>query len=149
MAIGGGLAWGTSYLFGWITGTERAEQRLIAPASGSAGALAVRVDAVGVGAHTTQLQVSASNLADVPVTIPLFNNCQLVEAGRASLKAKVDFTTSVIDVPAGNVPITELIVFTGTPSERATSLTLVCSRLYWQGFGQPTSLQVANIRLHA
>ena len=109
----------------------------------------MRIDELGVGAHTTQLLVTATNRADYPVTIPLFDNCHLVEPKRATLDAKTSFTTGVIDVPGGNIPITKRVAFSGTPSGGATSLTLVCARLYWQGFGQPASLHVTGIKLHA
>ena len=83
------------------------------------------------------------------MTIPLLDNCQLVEKGQAALEAKRDFTTGVVDVPLGEIPITKEIVFSGRPSDGATSLTLACSTLFWHGFGQPQSLQVKGIALEA
>jgi hypothetical protein len=109
----------------------------------------VHIDEVGVGDHYTHVRLTATNGADFPVTIPLFSNCQLIEKGKASMEAKTDFTTSVIDVPPGEIPVTKEIVFSGRPSDGATSLTLACSTLFWQGFGQPQSLQVKGIELRA
>jgi hypothetical protein len=146
--VGGGIAYAASYLVGRITGNEpSAVQRLAKPVSGSAGALRVRIDEVGVSDNYTQVRLTATNRADFPVTIPLFNNCQLAEAGQDALEAKTGFVTSVIEVPPGSIPITKRIVFSGTPSDAATSLTLACSTLFWQGFGQPQSLQVKRIAL--
>ena len=83
------------------------------------------------------------------MTVPLYNNCQLIEAGGNALAAKVDSGTTEIDVPPGSVPIAKEVDFTGTPSTTATSLTLACNHLFWQGFGQPESLQVKGIALRA
>lgn len=149
VALGGGLAWGASYLLGRVTGTEHTTARLVAPVSGKAGALVVRVDEVGVGDHTTQLLVTATNRAEFGVKIPLYNNCQLLERGRPALAALTGFTTSVLDVPAGTEPITQRLVFSSTPSDAETTLVLSCSNLFWQGFGQPNSLQVKGIKLTA
>ena len=149
VVIGGGIAYGATYAFGWITGIEPSVPRLEEPVSGAAGALDVRIDAVGVGDHNTHVRLTATNGADFPVTIPLFDNCQLVEKGQTALEAKTGFTTSVIDVPPGDIPVTKEIVFSGTPADGPTSLTLACSTLFWQGFGQPQSLQVKGIALEA
>jgi hypothetical protein len=149
VVIGGGIAYGATYAFGLITGNEPAVQRLEEPVSGAAGALDVRIDEVGVGDHYTHVRLTATNGADFPVTIPLFSNCQLIEKGQPALEAKTGFTTSVIDVPPAEIPVTKEIVFSGRPSDGATSLTLACSTLYWQGFGQPQSLQVKGIALEA
>jgi hypothetical protein len=149
VVIGGGIAYGATYAFGLITGNEPAVQRLEEPVSGAAGALDVRIDEVGVGDHYTHVRLTATNGADFPVTIPLFSNCQLIEKGQPALEAKTGFTTSVIDVPPAEIPVTKEIVFSGRPSDGATLLTLACSTLYWQGFGQPQSLQVKGIALEA
>lgn len=149
VVIGGGIAYGATYAFGLITGSEPTVQRLEEPVSGAAGALDVRIDEVRVGDHYTHVRLTATNGADFPVTIPLFGNCQLIEKGQPALEAKTDFTTSVIDVPPAEIPVTNEIVFSGRPSDGATSLTLACSTLYWQGFGQPQSLQVKGIALEA
>ncbi len=147
--VGGGIAYGASYAVGRITGNEPSvEQRLAKPVSGAAGALTVRIDEVGVSNHYTHVRLTATNRANFPVTIPLFNNCQLTEARETALEPKLGFGTSVIDVPPGRVPITKRITFSGTPSDAATTLTLACSTLFWQGFGQPQSLQVKRIRLN-
>lgn len=143
----GGLAYGVSTAIALVTGREQGVQRLAAPVTGKAGALRVRVEQVEVGARFTQLRLTATNSADFPVTIPLFSNCQLVEPKQPALEAKTGFGTSVIDVPPDAVPITKDVVFTGTPSDAATSLTLTCNTLYWHGFGQPGSLQVKKIAL--
>ena len=146
----GGLAYGASFAVGLFTGWEPgATQRLTAPVTGKAGALRVRIEQVKVGTRFTQLRLTATNSADFPVSVPLFDNCQIVAPKRATLAAKTGFTTSVIEVPPGSVPITKDVVFTGTPSASATSVTLTCSRLYWQGFGQPGSLKVKKIALQA
>ena len=149
LVIGGGIAYGVTYAFGLITGNEPSVPRLEEPVSGAAGALDVRIDEVGVGDHYTHVRLTATNGADFPVTIPLFDNCQLVEKGQTALEAKTGFTTSVIDVPPGDIPITKEIIFSGTPADGPTSLTLACSTLFWQGFGQPQSLQVKGIALEA
>lgn len=145
----GGLAYGVTYAVGLITGREDGVERLAAPVTGRAGALRVRVEEVEVGRRFTQVRLTATNSAAFPVTIPLFGNCQLVEPKRVALPAKVGFTTSVLDIPTGSIPITNEIVFTGTPSDARTSLTLTCSTLYWQGFDQPRSLQVKGIALRS
>ncbi len=150
VAVGGGVAYGASYVVGLFTGNEASQvQRLARPVSGEAGALTVRVDQVGVSDHYTRLRVAATNEAGFPVTIPLFDNCQLVEAGQVAMDPKIDFGTSELEVPPGAVPIVKDVTFNGTPSASATSLTLTCSALFWQGFGQPQSLQVKNITLTA
>jgi hypothetical protein len=146
----GGAAYGASFAVGLFTGWEpRATERLTAPVTGKAGALRVPVEQVKVGTRFTQVRLTATNSAEFPVSVPLFNNCQIVAPGRVTLEAKTGFTTSVIEVPPGSVPITKDVVFTGTPSASATSLTLTCNRLFWQGFGQPTSLRVKKIALQA
>lgn len=147
--VGGGIAWGASYLFGWVTGIEPATQRLAAPVTGKAGALTVRVDEVGVGNHTTQLLVTATNGADFGVTVPMFSNCRLLERGHPPLEAQTGFTSSELDVPPEAEPVTQRLVFAGTPSAAKPTLVLSCSTLFWQGFGQPSSLQVKGIRLNA
>ena len=143
----GGLAYGVSTAVALVTGREQGVPRLAAPVTGRAGALRVRVEQVEVGARFTQVRLTATNSADFPVTIPMFSNCQLVEPEQPALEARTGFGTSVIDVPPGAVPITKEVIFTGTPSAAATSLTLTCTTLYWQGFGQPGSLQVKKIAL--
>jgi hypothetical protein len=146
----GGTAYGASYAVGVFTGWEPgAAQRLAAPVTGAAGALRVRIERVKVGTRFTQVRLTATNSADFPVSVPLFNNCQIVEPKRLTLEAKTGFTTSVIEVPPGSVPITKDVVFSGTPSASATSLTLICNTLFWQGFGQPRSLRVKGIALQA
>jgi hypothetical protein len=145
--VGGAVAYGGSYLIGWFTGVESGEQRLAEPVSGNAGALGVHIDGVEVSSHYTRVRLTATNTADYPVMIPLYGNCQLLEPGRVALPAASGFVTSSIDVPPGNVPVTTEAVFTGTPRETATSLSLACSTLFWQGFDQPRSLTVAGIAL--
>lgn len=149
IALGGSIAWGASYLIGRFTGTEQTTQRLASPVSGKAGALIVRVDEVGVGDHTTQLLVTATNRAQFSVRVPMFSNCRLLERGRPALEAHTGFGTSVLDVAPGAEPITQRLVFTSTPSTTETTLVLACSTLYWQGFGQPNSLQIKGIKLNA
>lgn len=143
------VAYGATSLVGAVTGWEpRAVQRLVEPVMGKAGALRVEVDDVKAGRRYTQVRLTATNAAAFPVTIPLFDNCQLVEPGRVTLEAKTGVTTSAINVPPDSVPITKDVVFVGAPARSATSLSLVCNHLFWQGFGQPGSLQVKGIRLH-
>jgi hypothetical protein len=145
--VGGAIAYGGSYVIGWFTGVEPGVQRLAEPVSGSAGALNVHVDEVEVSSHYTRVRLTATNSAAFPVTIPMFGNCQLLEPGQVALPPKTGFVTSTIDVPPGSVPVTTEVVFTGTPRDTATSLSLACSNLFWQGFGQPGSLTVKEIAL--
>jgi hypothetical protein len=145
--VGGAIAYGGSYLVGWVTGIEPGVQRLANPVSGSAGALRLQIESVEVSSHYTRVRLTATNAADFPVTIPLFSNCQLLEPGQVALPAKTGFETSSIDVPPGSVPVTTEVVFTGTPLDTATSLSLTCSTLFWQGFGQPRSINVDGIAL--
>lgn len=149
VVVGGGIAYGATYAYGWVTGRETVTSRLAEPVSGSAGALDVRIDDVGVGSHHTHVLLTATNSADFPVEVSMFGNCQLLEKGGAALEAKVGFTTDVIDVPSGGTEVRKTVVFSGRPSDGATSLTLACSILLWQGNGQPRSLQVKGIALRA
>lgn len=127
---------------------DSVEQRLVKPVSGRAGALTLRIEQIGVSNAKTRVKVTATNRANYGVDIPLFENCQILEAGQPGLETELGVDSNpVLTVPKNGLPITETLVFSGTPTPRETTVTLACQHLFWSGPGQPESLQVKEIRL--
>jgi hypothetical protein len=145
----GGAAYGISYGIGYVTGDERVvAERLAAPASGRAGPLTISIESIGITDHYTKVTLTAVNASDTPLTIPLFGNCQLIDEFGTGLTPKMSIGTGEpISVPTGGVPIRTTIVFDGRPAPGASTLTVSISTLFWQGPGDPRSLQITDIDL--
>ncbi len=130
------------------TSTTSPADRLQEPVSARAGALTLKILSVQVDRSSTRLRLTATNRASFPVSIPLFGNCQLIQPQREPLKPLLGLgKTGSLEVPGESVPVTSILEFGGVPTAGATTMTLACQTLFWQGPGQPSSLQVKNIRL--
>jgi len=86
---GGGLAAtaGVQYVYGWATGHESGPVVFQGQVSGKAGAVTMTVTQMMITTHFTRVDVTVQNAGSEPVTLPLFNNCQLVAADGTTLEA--------------------------------------------------------------
>ena len=86
---GGGLALtaGIQYGYGWVTGNEDGPVVYRGTTSGKARAVTVTVTQVMITRHFTRAGITVRNTGDVTVTLPLYENCQLVDASGRSLQA--------------------------------------------------------------
>lgn len=86
---GGGLAVtaGIHFGYGWATGNEDGPVVYQGNASGRAGAVTMTATRAMITRHFTRVDVTVRNAGRQTVTLPLFENCQLVDAGGRALKA--------------------------------------------------------------
>jgi hypothetical protein len=150
VVLGGGAAYGISYAVSYASGKEtvRAE-RLVAPVTGKAAGVTVKVEKVDTTDHYTKVKITATNQNRNSVTLPLFGNCQLIDGAGASLKPGYPFGgLDPITVPPNGTPITETITFSDKPTPAATTATLSFDTVFGT-LSAERSLQVTGIKLKA
>jgi len=150
LVFGGGAAYGISYGISYATGNETIKaDRLIAPATDRAANVTMKVERVAVTAHYTKVTITTTNQNNASVTLPLFGNCQLIDASGATLQPGTPFGgLDPISVPPKNTPVRTTITFRGKPSDNATTLTLSFDTVFGT-LSAERSLQVGGIKLNA
>lgn len=143
----GAAAYGGAKLWQYLAGTEPGVERMAPPpATGTAGPLTARVDGVEVSPHFIKVRLTATNSAADTITMPVNDQwCHLIGADGTSLPAYGGITglgRGNIEVPGGEVPVTEVITFKGQPVD---PLVLNFSVLF--GTFEARSLQIPEIRL--
>jgi hypothetical protein len=150
VVLGGGAAYGISWVVGRVTGNETViADRLAEEVTGTADTLSVEVTSVEVTDHFTKVGVSARNDDAMTVLISVWANAQLVDDTGQSLEPVQGFAMSDdIDVPANGIEVRDVITFDGQLAPEATTATLIFGVLMPRGFDfDANSLQVENIRL--
>ena len=148
IVIGGGLAYGISYGISYATGKESVQaQRLVAPATGTAAGVTIRVEKVDTTAHYTKVELTATNRNRQSATLPLFGNCQIVDGSGAILKpGSLIGGLDSIDVPPNGTAISVTITFRGRLSPTTTTMTLSFNTIFGI-LSEERSLQVTGIKL--
>jgi hypothetical protein len=145
----GAAAFGGSWLFRYVTGTQSGVERMAdPPAQGTAGPLTIVMRGVEVTPDFMKFRLRATNTGDIPITIAVNDQwCRLVDGDGRSLSPYGGLSglgSGNIEVPSGNVPVEEVLTFKGQPT--STTFTLSFSALFMMGPG-PSSIQVPGIRL--
>lgn len=145
----GAAAYGGSWLFRYVTGTQSGVERMAdPPARGTAGPLTVEVRGVEVTPDFMKFRLLATNTGDIPITVAVNDQwCRLVDGNGRSLAPYGGLSglgSGNIEVPANGVPVEEVLTFKGQPT--STTFTLSFSALFMMGPG-PSSIQVMGIRL--
>jgi hypothetical protein len=145
-----GIAVGVQWGVGMLSGSERPiADRLVKPATGTAGPLTVTVDKFEITGHFTKVTVQATNQGSTPITIHLYGSCQLIGADGTTLKPRAGLGGfGTIDVPENGIPVSEVITFDAKPTPAATTMTLSLTGLFAM-VDIPHSLQVTGINLKA
>jgi hypothetical protein len=79
VTVGGGAAYGISWVVGRVTGNENViTDRLVAPVTGTADTLSITVTAVEITDHFTKVAVTAKNDDSMTVQINVWANSQLL-----------------------------------------------------------------------
>lgn len=149
VVLGGGgwaLAQGVRYGVGYVTGNEPGTEQLLRPVTGRAGDLALTVESVKRTAHFTRVRAVASDHAAISLTLPLFGNCVLVGSDGTTLEAD-SFKSRWSQSLSPGSRQTGTIVFGGHLPSSVREAALRFSTIFWQGFGQPSSIAVTGIRL--
>lgn len=142
-------AYGGSWLFRYVTGTQTGVERMAdPPAHGTAGPLTIAVRGVEVTPDFMKFRLQVTNTADIPITIAVNDQwCKLIDGNGISLAPYGGFSglgSGNIEVPSGGVSVEEVLTFKGQPS--STTFTLSFSALFKMGPG-PTSIQITGIKL--
>jgi hypothetical protein len=150
LVLGGGAAYGISYGISYATGNETIKaDRLVAPVTGKAAGVTMRVERVAETAHYTKVTITTTNQNRASVTLPLFGNCQLIDGSGATLQPGVPFGgLDPISVPPNGTPVRTVITFRGKPSPTDTNMTLSFDTVFGT-LSAERSLQVAGIKLKA
>ncbi|HET8659679.1 MAG TPA: hypothetical protein VFM55_11850, partial [Micromonosporaceae bacterium] len=125
-------------------GSEPGEQRLVRPATASAGNLTLTVSGVEVTSRVTKVKVTAANRGDESITLPLFGNCTFSVGGQ-TLQAAAQHSDWATTIGA-DAQVTGVIVFTGTPPATAATASLTFARVFVLGGG---SITVRRVELKA
>jgi hypothetical protein len=128
---GGGFAAtaGVRYAVGWATGNEDGPDRLVRPATGTAGNLVVTVERVRHTAHFTRLDVERRNVGDTPVSLPLFGFCTLTAQDGTTLEAD-PFRSRWSETIAADTLTRGTVTFRGRLSPETTRATLAFSQVF-------------------
>lgn len=149
----GGVGAAATYGVQWAMGevreridpaSEPGEQRLLRPATASAGNLTLTVTGVEVTSRVTKVKVTAANRGDESIGLPLFGNCTFSVGGR-TLQAAAQHSDWATTVGA-DAQVTGTIVFTGTPPATAATASLTFADIFVLGGG---SVTVRRIELKA
>jgi hypothetical protein len=145
VGVGGfGLAVGVRHAFGYFTGREPGVERLVEPASGSSGALALTVEHVSHTAHFTRVDLAVQNGGNETVELPVFGNCVLGTTEGVTLEPDSFRSEWSTTVPPGAFQ-RGTVTFVGHLPDGELVAQLSFSHVF--GFGFTEALIVENVRI--
>ena len=141
----GGLAVTQAVRFavGYITGNESGPDRLVQPATGSAGGLELTVENVWHTRHFTRVEVLARNETATSLSLPLFGYCVFSGQDGTTLRADPSRSNWSADIPP-SVLQRGTIVFNGHIPDAVRLASLSFTQIFGPGGG---SITVDNIGL--
>jgi hypothetical protein len=149
IGVGGyAVTQGVRYAVGYVTGNEPGTERLLEPASASAGGLTLTVESVKHTAHFTRVRIAARNDSEVPLTLPLFKNCLLVsDSGDGTTLEAEPFKSRWSEQLAPGSLQRGTITFDGHLPDTARRASFSFITIFAFGPGGPRSIKVSEIRL--
>ena len=151
VVIGGGgfaITEAVRYVTGVITGNEEGVERLVQPVSVNEQGLTLAVESVEHTPRFTRVDTVVVNDLANTVTLPLFNNAQLVGEDGTLLEADA-FRSKFSETIAPSGTRRGTLVFKGHVTEAATTVSLSFATVFEQGFDGPDSITLPGIALHA
>lgn len=148
IGVGGwAVTQGVRYAVGYVTGNEPGSERLLQPASASAGGLTLTVESVKHTAHFTRVGIAARNESQAPLTLPLFKNCLLVSESDGTTLEAEPFKSRWSEQLAPGSLQRGTVTFGGHLPDTAGRASFSFSTIFAFGPGGPRSIKVSGIRL--
>lgn len=135
---------GVRYAVGYVTGKESGEDRLVQPATGCSGGLALTVEHVVYTRHFTRVDLAIRNTGEATVNLPLFGFCIFTGDDGTTLQADSFRSQWSTTVPPGALQ-RGTVTFGGKLPDGVSEASLSFTTVF--GVGGGDALTVRNIEL--